>query len=237
MHFASYARNVSFFVIGFVGGWQLDLTCVVSGPSMMPTLAPGDRLLQLPYQWWSLCQRRLRGGGGGCEDDLLTRIVVARVSEDISVCKRVTRLTHDANEALRWHMEALQRPVSPLYVEDLDAYPSHDDGEELEASSNNPSTVFAPATSSAGSNPGDYHHSEQEAVAWEDSTRTATSLPSNEWDWCIHSHQQSTKQWLWLEGDNASDSLDSRQAGAIPVECLRAVIVGRWWPVTKLTTF
>lgn len=36
--------------------------------------------------------------------------------------------------------------------------------------------------------------------------------------------------WMWLEGDNTQDSLDSRHCGAIPTDCLRGLVVATIYP-------
>lgn len=269
MTFVSALRSSAFFVVGFAAGWQLDLTCVVSGPSMLPTLQPGDRLLQVPYRCWSLStwlrsssRRRSKqqekenhtseehnAGDDEAVASLVSRVVVVRVSEEVSVCKRVVKTTRNANEAVAWHMAALnsnaEEEGSVLYAEDLDDFrhesrDDDDDDDDGPIRGDNLQTTDAEAALDSHDdvrNEGEVCRSAQEAASMEFNAAAASrvTLPSSEWDSCIQQHARSTSAWLWLEGDNPSDSLDSRQAGAVPVECLRSVVVARWWPLTKMT--
>lgn len=40
--------------------------------------------------------------------------------------------------------------------------------------------------------------------------------------------------WLWLEGDNAPESMDSRHCGAVPVDCLRGRVLASPFPRPRL---
>lgn len=42
---------------------------------------------------------------------------------------------------------------------------------------------------------------------------------------------------VWVEGDNAANSLDSRQYGPIPIGLVRSRAVGRVWPLQKMCVF
>lgn len=42
---------------------------------------------------------------------------------------------------------------------------------------------------------------------------------------------------VWLEGDNAANSLDSRQYGPIPLGLVRSRAVGRVWPPSEMCLF
>ena len=52
---------------------------------------------------------------------------------------------------------------------------------------------------------------------------------SQDWRWCVEQYPRPAA-WLWLEGDNGRNSCDSRQCGAVPLECVRGVVLGRFWP-------
>nr|CCC93617.1 putative mitochondrial inner membrane signal peptidase [Trypanosoma congolense IL3000] len=53
---------------------------------------------------------------------------------------------------------------------------------------------------------------------------------SHQWDECLERTGGNSTQWLWLEGDNPTESFDSRHTGAMPVECLRGRVLLRVWP-------
>lgn len=40
--------------------------------------------------------------------------------------------------------------------------------------------------------------------------------------------------WLWVEGDNAAVSYDSRSFGALPYDSLQGVVVAVIWPLSRL---
>lgn len=61
----------------------------------------------------------------------------------------------------------------------------------------------------------------------------ALSTRSTDWDECISRFPKSS-QFLWLEGDNAPHSHDSRACGAVPVECLRGRVLATVWPRLRL---
>ncbi|RNF23026.1 mitochondrial inner membrane signal peptidase protein [Trypanosoma conorhini] len=52
---------------------------------------------------------------------------------------------------------------------------------------------------------------------------------SHDWDACLERVERPSA-WLWLEGDNPAESFDSRHAGAMPVECLRGLVLLKVWP-------
>jgi signal peptidase I len=53
---------------------------------------------------------------------------------------------------------------------------------------------------------------------------------SEAWAPCQHRYINSAT-WLWLEGDNSNNSFDSREAGAVPIECVKGPILGVVWPI------
>lgn len=59
---------------------------------------------------------------------------------------------------------------------------------------------------------------------------SARRFMNEAWAPCQHAHPNSST-WLWLEGDNSANSFDSREAGAVPVECVKGVVAAVVWPV------
>ena len=77
----------------------------------------------------------------------------------------------------------------------------------------------------------------EEKMAWERDYFTEEEMDfdaqkrhrSEAWSPCQHRYVNSAT-WLWLEGDNSFNSFDSRETGAVPIECVKGAVVGIVWP-------
>ncbi|CCW67113.1 unnamed protein product [Phytomonas sp. Hart1] len=90
-------RDVPFVSLGLFIGWNSDFFCTVNGRSMLPTLNPGDFLFFIPYSLLSftkLFNKRVVNEGD---------VVVLKISDNLSVCKRVVRMTALPQEASDWN--------------------------------------------------------------------------------------------------------------------------------------
>ncbi|KEG12195.1 mitochondrial inner membrane signal peptidase [Trypanosoma grayi] len=67
---------------------------------------------------------------------------------------------------------------------------------------------------------------EQEAYVY---SSLAAYTRARDWDACID-RVEHPSGWLWLEGDNPRESFDSRNTGAVPLECLRGLVLLKMWP-------
>lgn len=74
-------------LIGGAIGYKLDLVSIVEGDSMLPTLQPGERLLQIPAY---LILPFAKSGAS-----LAEKIVVLEVDDGRRVCKRVKSISKD----------------------------------------------------------------------------------------------------------------------------------------------
>ncbi|CCW59914.1 unnamed protein product [Phytomonas sp. EM1] len=90
-------KDVPFVCLGLFIGWNSDFGCTVNGRSMLPTLEPGDFLLFIPYSL--LAFKKLFGKQLVNEGD----VVVLKISDHLSVCKRVIRTTASAQEVADWN--------------------------------------------------------------------------------------------------------------------------------------
>lgn len=176
-------RDVPFVFLGFLIGYNADCTCVVKGNSMFPTLHPGEHLFFLPASFLAL--KKLLGKPLVYPGD----VVVVKISDNLSVCKRIVRASTDADEAETWGQE---------YYRNIEPDPSYFSEEQPTADSD-----------------------------WFASLSKSTR--SHDWQACID-RVPSPSAWLWLEGDNTSDSFDSRNCGPIPLECLRGKVVSTLYP-------
>lgn len=196
---ASKCGDVPFILLGVFIGWNCDVSCAVKGVSMLPTLHPGEYLLFVPYTL--LQMRRWFNVPLVKPND----VVVVKVSDDLSVCKRVMKSTTSKAEAEAWgkdhYVEVVPAPYFPPIGDD-------DDDE-------------AAATRVV----------ESEQAYYDYVTRNA--VRAKDWDACVDRVPNPT-QWIWLEGDNKADSLDSRRCGPVPVECVRGLVFCSIWPTPHL---
>lgn len=201
---ASKYGDAPFVLLGIAIGWNCDVSCAVKGGSMLPTLSPGEYITFLPYTLLSI--RRLLG------IPLVEpgNIVVLKVSDHLSVCKRVIKTTKDAEVSREWGTD--------YFVEDVPSpYASNKGyllGETPEEGVEEMSTV-------------------SESEYYEYLSNIATR--SHDWDACID-RVPSPSLWIWLEGDNSKESFDSRQCGPVPVECVRGLVLGSIWPTPHRLT-
>ncbi|KAG8343867.1 putative inner membrane signal peptidase [Trypanosoma vivax] len=180
----SLRRDLPYVLLGAIVGFNIDICCSIMGRSMLPTLAPGDYVLFIPYRLLWLMRRISQGSLVNVGD-----IVLVQISPDLVVCKRVARATADPSVIKQWHSERFSE--APLHL-------SH----------------TAPQT-----------RIELEAV-----TDDYSRMRSREWDICRETIAGEPTGWLWLEGDNPSESFDSRFTGAVPDDCLRGRVVMKVWP-------
>lgn len=113
--------DVPFVLLGVFIGWNCDVSCAVKGVSMVPTLHPGEYLLFVPYSLLRL--RRVLGVPLVRPSD----VVVVKVSDTLSVCKRVVKCTSSRAEAEEWGGAHYVEVVPPPYCEGED----EDEGEEV----------------------------------------------------------------------------------------------------------
>lgn len=96
---ASKYRDVPSVMLGLFIGYNSDVASSVKGMSMHPTLNPGDYIVFVPYSllrlWGSFGRPMVHEGD----------VVVVKISNQLSVCKRVTRITEDKEEADEWGKE------------------------------------------------------------------------------------------------------------------------------------
>ncbi|KPA79870.1 putative mitochondrial inner membrane signal peptidase [Leptomonas pyrrhocoris] len=187
--------DIPFILLGVFIGWNCDVSCAVKGVSMLPTLHPGDYLLFVPF---SLLQARRWFNVPLVKPD---DVVVVKVTEDLSVCKRVTKSTTVKAEAEGWGMDHYVEVVPTPYFSHADEKQS---GEATVA------RVL-----------------ESEKAYYDYVTRNA--VRAKDWDACVD-RVPNPSQWIWLEGDNKEDSLDSRRCGPVPVECVRGLVLCSIWP-------
>ncbi|CAC9548573.1 mitochondrial inner membrane signal peptidase [Leishmania donovani] len=191
--------DVPFVLLGVLIGWNCDVSCAVKGVSMVPTLNPGEYILFVPY---TMLQVR-RWFNAPLVN--LSDVVVVKVSDDLSVCKRVVKCTSSRAQAEEWgkehYVEVMPAPYSPPVPQHMNG--DDEDSTEMDSAANSERAYF------------DY-------VA-------RNTVRSKDWDSCID-RIPNPSQWIWLEGDNKSESFDSRRCGPVPVECIRGLVLASIWP-------
>jgi hypothetical protein len=194
-------RDGLYLVAGAAVGWQLNVCSRVEGVSMMPTLTPQDRLLHVPYWLW----RRAHSAILWQEDsstELNGRVVTMLAGNANVVCKRVKRVATSAAEVEALHNERFQSLESLPY-----SAVAHDE------------------------DPDSPPQAEEEDRMSREQYVDPRPFRRTDWDNCREDDSLPLPQeWVWVEGDNAEDSFDSRSVGFVPVHCIRDVVVGRLWP-------
>lgn len=193
--FRSQWRFIPPTLVGFAIGWCTDVSAVVEGPSMIPTLEPKDRVWFLPVAILSPMHKCFPGF---FSSEFMVRegdVVVVRINQKLSVCKRVTRITSSCEERESWESACFSS------VDEHYRYFHHGE-RHSEENQPPPSPPTKPLRS----------------LAWE-SSREAAREPT---------------AWMWLEGDNQINSMDSRHCGAVPLECLRGRVVATFYPKPRL---
>ncbi|KAH9582266.1 Peptidase S24/S26A/S26B/S26C [Trypanosoma melophagium] len=202
-----FRYDLPYALLGGIIGWNCDVSCYVQGRSMFPTLAPGDYVLFFPYAVLNLMQSFF-------SQPLVKEgdVVVVRISPELTVCKRVTRLTTDRTIAQQWN-DAQFTEIAPEYIPPLtsnvtqqEQEQQHEQTEELLE---------------------EQEQEEREAAA---RNTLAAYARAHDWDECLD-RVDHPAAWMWLEGDNPPESFDSRHTGAIPLECLRGLVLIKLWPV------
>ena len=59
------------------------------------------------------------------------------------------------------------------------------------------------------------------------------SMYPGEAGWPVSTHDHTAGRSIWLLGDNAEASLDSREFGAVPPERMRGRVIYRYWPLSR----
>ncbi|KAG5463848.1 hypothetical protein LSCM1_00020 [Leishmania martiniquensis] len=191
--------DVPFLLLGAFIGWNSDVSCAVKGVSMVPTLEPGEYILFIPY---TLLQVR-RWFNAPLVN--LSDVVVVKVSDELSVCKRVVKWTSSRAQAEAWGKDHYVDIVPPMYSAPAKLNHSGDDNGSPENDS-----------------------VEASERAYFDYV-SQTAVRSKEWDACMD-RVPNPSQWVWLEGDNKPASFDSRRCGPVPVECVRGLVLASIWP-------
>ncbi|KPI88205.1 putative mitochondrial inner membrane signal peptidase putative serine peptidase clan SF family S26B [Leptomonas seymouri] len=197
---ASWYGDIPFILLGVFIGWNCDVSCAVKGVSMLPTLRPGEYILFIPYsllqvrRWFNVAL--VKPGD----------VVVVKVSDDLSVCKRVTKRTAAKAEAEEWGRDHYVEVVPEPY------FPHTSEGADKKLSEEAAAAQVV----------------ESERAYYDYVTRNA--VRAKDWDACID-RVPNPSQWIWLEGDNKAESLDSRRCGPVPVECVRGLVLCSIWPM------
>ncbi|CAD2214099.1 Peptidase S24-like, putative [Angomonas deanei] len=184
---ASKYRDVPFVLFGVFLGWNSDFICSVKGVSMTPTIQPGEYIVFIP---WSLLHILQYFGACPVKEG---SVVLLKISDDLSVCKRVTRMTEGRENAEKWNLE---------YFSNFSVY-NVDENSTLTS---------------------DVEYFEELSRA---------KFRSTDWDTCLDKGTESST-FLWVEGDNSSNSHDSRACGPVPMECLRGYVKASIWPYPHL---
>eukprot|EP00758_Cryptobia_borreli_P015679 Tbor_TRINITY_DN6044_c0_g5::TRINITY_DN6044_c0_g5_i1::g.11366::m.11366 len=244
------ADIVSVVVGGYIGYYHINIISRVDGLSMYPTLKPDERIIHVPLWLWGACHRwspyYLLGVPGARDGGLREGdIVIVRVKPSVNVCKRVTRVTAACGrvEAELWEREVF------LGAYEASCIPGEEYAwcDELEGEYTDMVTSDTVCEQDMGEyvSHGDEEGKGTDVIRHEDSNERGVCVSSNveqadhrrrrntDWDSCRNS-PVTDGQWLWLSGDNISVSFDSRHSGAVPVECLQGVVVGRIWPINAI---
>lgn len=197
-------RDSLYLCVGAGVGWHLNVCSRVEGVSMMPTLMPQDRLLHVPYWLWA---------SWGEASQLQGRVVTIHAGGSNVVCKRVQRVTASAADVDDVHAQRFQS------IEDLpySAVASEYD-EEPSASSTSQDDIDDRIAREHYVDPRPFRRTDWDVCRDE--------VPTSRW---LDSPAR-PERWVWVEGDNAEDSFDSRSVGFVPLACVRDVVLGRMWP-------
>lgn len=205
------AKDACWCALGALIGYNADVTSKVEGSSMEPTLSPGDRILHAPS--WLLPQSMWRIGS----------VVVAQVSRDIKVCKRIKHMGTTAQHVeqlaeVHWACREDQQPCASL------SSSIADESEQV-------CSTYSLEKPENGVESGRALSLNRNAFLEEDGDGTPVEfkLRNGEWDMCRDKFGESSRLWVWLEGDNASSSFDSRSTGAVPVECISQLVILKWY--------
>ncbi|GET93081.1 mitochondrial inner membrane signal peptidase, putative [Leishmania tarentolae] len=195
--------DIPFVFLGVFIGWNCDVSCAVKGVSMAPTLRPGEYILFIPYT--ILQFRRWFNVPVVNQSD----VVVVKVSDDLSVCKRVVKCTSSRAQAEEWGKDYYIDMMPAPYT----TPPAQHENVNDEESTTIDSKINA------------------ERAHFDYMARNA--VRSKDWDSCMQ-RIPNPSQWMWLEGDNKSESFDSRRCGPLPVECVRGLVLASVWPLPHL---
>ena len=234
-----YAMELGCVVVGAYFGSKLDVVSRVDGLSMYPRLEPNDRLFHIPWRlhpsswrWRSLggteSGRRPEEAEAGSADQhiatpwsyLLGRVVLVQVGDTMTVCKRVIGITDDPSVKKGW-----DRPEFATGSPEL--RPTNHHGTEK------PQQVVAGETQNcddAVAADEDEINDDQRAAAEAAGLESIACRRSAEWDWCLQKETPGTAAWVWVEGDNSANSFDSRHVGALPLDCVRSIVLAKIWP-------
>ncbi|KAG5489899.1 hypothetical protein JKF63_00016 [Porcisia hertigi] len=196
---SSQYRDIPYVLLGVFIGWNCDVSCVVRGVSMLPTLHPGEYILLLPY---SLLRVRPWFNAPLVQ---MSDVVVVKVSDSLSVCKRVVKCTSSRAQAEEWGKDHYVDLVPPPY------------GAPVVQHTNACDVPSASMDTISRSEHAYFDYVSRHAVR------------SKDWDACID-RVPNPSAWVWLEGDNKSESFDSRRCGPVPVECIRGLVLASIWP-------
>lgn len=194
--------------VGFFIGYNLDFFAKVQGSSMLPTLAPNDHIFFIPYSFlhpWYKCKSFLHFKR---EDKPLVNegdVVTVKISETLCVCKRIKKVFNTTAAVNEW--ETSQFSTYEDHYRYYEEKKEKDDEGPLQAEG----APLSPAETSAQLKP-------IRLNTWD---QARLRIPQPSW-------------WLWLEGDNPSQSMDSRQCGAIPQECLRGKVIASIYPAPRI---
>ncbi|CUI15260.1 mitochondrial inner membrane signal peptidase, putative [Bodo saltans] len=200
-------RDGLYLAVGGAIGWQLNVCSRVEGVSMMPTLSPQDRLLHVPYSLWCRAQQIRHWGTGDVSPRSPQRAGCNDPCRQNVVCKRVHRIVTSTTEVDDVHQQLFQsNDTLPYYAV------AHEYDEEPDVNSISQAEL-------------------DDRIAKEHYT-DQRPFRRTDWDACRKDDGISgpSKGWVWVEGDNAADSFDSRSVGFVPVDCIRDVVLGRLWP-------
>lgn len=119
-------RSAPYVLLGGIIGWSMDFTCLCRGVSMMPTLNHDDRICFIPYSL--LVFKKLWNKALVQPND----IVVVKVSDNVCICKRVTKTTTLKAEAEKWGTEHFD-DINPSYY--LHEWSPNENGHDKEQES------------------------------------------------------------------------------------------------------
>jgi hypothetical protein len=241
-----YILEATCVVIGAFIGSRLDVVSRVEGLSMYPLMTPGDKLLHVPLWLHPACWRRHTvPTPRGAESDesagwsfLQGRVVLVQVRENITVCKRVLGVSNNPSVRAKWensHFSQLEWEEGKN--EELRDVENNLGDDEIAVGNVSLQKSAPPLPEQPCPIPltiADDGRSAAEAIGMERAAQVEQQVQhwrrSEEWDWCLEQATPQTEAWIWVEGDNSSNSFDSRHVGALPLDCVRSIVVAKLWP-------
>lgn len=209
-------------LVGFTIGWcYKDVTTTLKGNSMSPTLQSGERVLLIPS--YLLRLRHSLFPHLFPEHVVEGDVAIIRISKTLSVCKRVIKILDNETAMTEWETNYFSS--SEDYLQELEDYEKkHFHSRTVDHTrESNDSPTSQENCDLPNNYPPPLPTKPFRAFQWDQARETASE-----------NKRTPSQKWIWLEGDNKSDSFDSRKAGSLPMSAIQGKVIGVLFPNPRL---